>query len=214
MITSHSSLTFCSPERANAPGTSRLEMVIRDSTGTDAYDLEQVTLRIASHEDLPEMTTLSHPWPHTNRQRVCVGHVALQLKTTERIVAFTFGGDLQIQPQDGLTLFILTSPAPILRLEGFDQIPTILANEVAILLAERRGKELPDLERYNRRLADAKPLVLYCACLKALEEKFKDFSHFESHSMLNFSNFIPLEIEALHAENLWPDQVPDLEELL
>ncbi|MEA3439812.1 MAG: hypothetical protein U9R58_05985 [Chloroflexota bacterium] len=87
----------------------------------------------------------------------------------------------------------------------------ILANEIAILLAKRRAEELPDLRSYSKGLVSTDPLVLYCACLKALKEKFNDFyySYSESPSMFAFFNFLTTEIDSLHAENLWPNHVPD-----
>ncbi|MEA3439813.1 MAG: hypothetical protein U9R58_05990 [Chloroflexota bacterium] len=117
------SYTFYPPQRSNAPGSSRLEMIVRESPTGDivgSNDLEQVKLRIAAHEDFAETATLSHPWLHENQQRVCASKIAFILVTSERLIAFTFGGDLQIQPQNGETLFTLTSSAPILRLEDFN----------------------------------------------------------------------------------------------
>jgi hypothetical protein len=209
--------TFYPPERPSAPGSSQLGMVVREPLAgikTGTHDLEQVKLRIATHEDLPELTTLSHPWPHANQQQVCVGNIALHLMTDERIIAFTFGGDLHVKPRDDETLFILASPAPILRLEDFDQISAILADEVSILLAERRVKEFPELDHYRRKLVCTDPLTLYCSCLEALESKFGDSFHPESPSLSAFISFLNTEIESLHAANLWSNHIPDLVSLL
>lgn len=216
MRSNHTSYLFNPPQRPTAPGSPCLEMIVQESptnVRSGSYDLEQVELWLVTHEDLPEMATLSHPWLHGNQQQICAGKIALQLKSTERVIAFTFGGDLQVQPQNDKTYFILTSPAPILRLGRFNQISTILADEVAILLAERRAEELPDLNAYTRRLVGKDPLVLYRACLKALREKYTDISHHESPSIVAFSSFISTEIDSLYAADLWPNRVPDLVDL-
>jgi hypothetical protein len=211
------SYKFYPPQRANSPGSPCLDMVIGEGP-TDlragSHVLERAKLRIPSQQDLPETVTLSHPWPYANQQQVCIGNIALELVTAERVVAFTFGGIMQIQPQNGKTLFTLTSSAPILRLGDFNQISTILGNEVAILLAERRVEELPDLSEYNKTLLCAEPLELYCACLQALNEKYMDFSHPESLSMIEFSIFLTTEIETLRSADLWPNHLPELIELL
>jgi hypothetical protein len=165
---------------------------------------------MATHDDTLEIATLSHPWSYAGRHQVCAGKIALQMKTTERVIAFTFGGDLQVQPQNDETCFTLTSPAPILRLEGFNQISTILANEVEILFAEIRAEELPDLSAYNKRLVCADPFMLYCTCLKALDEKFNDFPYPEFTPMIEFCRFLTKEIDTLHAENFWLDRLPAL----
>jgi hypothetical protein len=192
-------------------------MIIRGSPPVGEagpQNLEQAKVRITNNEGVLETVTLSHPWLYGNQLRICAGNISLHLMTTERVIAFTFGGDMQVHPQNGATLFVLTSPAPILIIEKFNQISTILANKVAILLAERRGEELPDLSAYNQALLCADPLELYCVCLKALKEKSMDFSHPQASSMLAFSSFLTTEIDSLKAANLWPNRLPDLVDLL
>lgn len=211
------SYKFYPSQRPSAPGYPQMEMVIKESptaNGTDNRDLERVKLSMAIQDSLPERTTLTHPWPYGKYGKVYTGNIALQLMENERVIAFTFGGDMQIIPDNRETLFILKSPAPILKLVDFNQIPTILANEVAILLAERRVEELPDLSTYKETLLCTDPLELYCACLKALRKKFMDLSLPESPSMFAFANFLITEIESLRSANLWLNQVPDIDKLL
>lgn len=211
------SYKFYPSQRPSAPGYSQMEMVIKESpptNGADNRDLERVKLNMAIQESLPEITTLNHPWPYGKHAKVCAGNIALQLMENVRVIAFTFGGDMRIIPDKGETLFILKSPAPILKLGDFNQIPTILANEVAILLAERRVDELPDLSTYKESLLCTDPLELYCACLKALRKKFMDLSLPESPSLFAFANFLIAEIESLRSANIWLNQVPDIDKLL
>ena len=211
------SYKFYPHQRSSAPGYPQMEMIIKESpttNGTDNRNIEYVKLSMAIQESLPETTTLSHPWPYGDPGKVCAGKIALQLMENERVIAFTFGGEMLIIPGNGVTLFTLKSPAPILKLGDFNQIPTILANEVAILLAKRRVEELPDLSSYNESLLCTDPLELYCSCLKALRVKFMDLSLPESPSMFAFANFLITEIETLRSANLWPNRVQEIEDLL
>jgi hypothetical protein len=211
MIKDRISYKFHPNQRHNSPGFASLEMIIQGDDKSVSRDLEEATLLIANSEELPETTFLSHPWNRPAQEQVCTGNIALRLKQDEKIIAFTFGGQLQVQSQSDKTVFILTSPAPILRYEGFNQISTILADEVNILLAEKRVREISDLDAYKKRLVCTNPLLLYCTCLKELRDKFTHYVHPDTPSQQSFSNFITSEIETLQSEGLWPNRVPDLE---
>lgn len=212
MRSNHLSYKFHPNRRAGSPGYPGLEIVLRDSNKAGPHDLKQAKLWVGKSEGAAEMVTLSHSCCFT-KQHICVGNIALQLWTDERVVAFTFGGDLQVQQHKDKTLISLTSSAPILLLNKFNRISTILANEAAILIAEIRAEELPDLSVYINKITCIDPLELYCACLKSLKVKFTQSFRPITPSLVTFSRFLTTEIDSLHVANLWPNRVTDLFEL-
>jgi len=217
MISPELDYQFLTPQRPNSPGSPRLDMLIRGHSGgveVDHHELALVSLHMASDEDQPEQVTLTHPALYTGKYQVFAGPIMLQMVNADCIEAFTFGGDLQIQSDNNQTTFSVTSPAPILRLGEFNSIPTMLANEAAILLAKKRADELPELDEYNKRLVFTDPLLLYCSCLRTLENKYNNIPNPEMPSWETFLIFLTSEIESLQAAGLWPKKVPGIVELL
>lgn len=206
---------FHPPEHENAPGGLRLDMLIcRESPALWAA-LEQVRLTVASKEGLPEELTLYHPWTFVKTFRVCPGKVVLIDRRAEQLSAFTFGGDLRIQAEHDETAITLSSPTPILRLDNrVTRPPTLLANEVEIILAERCAEWLPNQSVFKRRLASQEPEVLYAACLLHLVDKFEACLHEDMPHLLDFLVFLQAEIESLKETQRWPTDVPELAALL
>ncbi|MFN2177598.1 MAG: hypothetical protein ACK2U3_16755 [Anaerolineales bacterium] len=210
-------VVFYPPDRKNSPGAPRLDVILRDPSAnqSDGDDFPvRVSMRIAACEDSSEISSFSHPWLYGESQQVCAGMMKISTNKKDNISAFTFGGELDIDTGENSTTLSLHSSAPILRLEDFNSIPTILANEVAILLGERRADELPHMAPYERHLVCVDPLTLYCACLKKLKAKFSEITHTETPSLSLFYIFLETEIDSLERENLWPDNLQDLEALL
>jgi hypothetical protein len=174
------------------------------------FDPEQIRLRIiAPDEDEPQRRIIHHPWIHKYHYRVSAGRMLLIDRKGKKEETFTLGGDLQIQEETDLTICTMVSAAPILHLIRFDSIPTLLAQEIEILLAARKAEWPPNDNSFEKRLAAADPLTLYAVCLKTLEDKFADPNLNEVSYTLLFYNFIQAEIRALHATHLWPSTLPD-----
>jgi SNF2 family DNA or RNA helicase len=89
----------------------------------------------------------------------------------------------------------------------------VLAEETEILFAERRAEWLPDLEAYEQRLTNVSPHDLYTTCLETLRQKHEHVQHLteETHQLIRF---IEDEIHALKVQELWPNKVPTLAEVL
>jgi hypothetical protein len=129
--------------------------------------------------------------------------------------AFTFGGELQIEPDETHTTCVTTSSAPILRVVRRFSLSTMLAVEIEVLLAERRAAWVHDLGAFEKRLAAAEPPVLYRACLEALKEKFQKLV-FEApvEPLRRFGRFLDTETQRLHKAWDRSLHVPALGELL
>jgi hypothetical protein len=205
------------PKRyAHSPGHPRLDVVLPATPSEEHYDPERLRVRVASIHGGVEYIVMHHPWHSaTTRYRACAGRVILWDRRGKEVVAFTFGGDLSIEPGEPHTTCTLTSPAPIILLTGEPTTPRTLAEEVEVLLARRRAAWGLDKKEYEHRLASADPLTLYAACLEALDETLRTFwGGREDERARQFGRFVRAEIGALHAADLWPPAVPALDELL
>ncbi|MCJ7701041.1 MAG: hypothetical protein MUO62_05620, partial [Anaerolineales bacterium] len=87
---------FAPPEYPHAPGSPCLEINIFATPTLQHYDPEQVSLKIVSNDGLSEVLTLVHPWPLGERYRSCVGHVTLNDRKGNKVIAYTLGGELRI----------------------------------------------------------------------------------------------------------------------
>jgi hypothetical protein len=72
---------------------------------------------------------------------------------------------------------------------------------------------LPHIEAYEQRLVNVSPHDLYTTCLETLRQKHEHTQHLieETHQLMRF---IHDEIDALRKQDLWPDKVPTLAEIL
>ncbi len=166
---------FFHPTRVpKAIGHPQLDIVLRPAPTGRHFDPEKVHFEVACVNGGVESLTVHHPWRWpTHHYCVSAGRVIWRDRLDKTVEAFTFGGSLQIEPCESYTACVLTSPAPILRLVSDADIPTMLALEVEVLLAERRAAWVDDPASIEERVAAADPLVLYYSCLKALKGKFK-----------------------------------------
>jgi hypothetical protein len=206
---------FAPPEYPHAPGSPRMAINLYEIPTCQHYDPEQLALQVINKDGFPDSLTVTHPWPQGDEiYRVCVGHATLKDRTNKVMGAYTLGGELTIQRSDDKTHCILKSKAPILQLGKVFKIPTLLAAEIEILVAERAAAWLPDLEKHQKRLAIVDPLMLYTSCLKKFEDKYAKHEHPELAQVIEFRTFIANEISTLKEISRWPRDVPDVEELI
>ncbi len=201
-------------ERPNAPGHPRLDVLLRSVPSGKHFDPMRVRLSIVTKLGRIEFIKVRHPWPLLDHYRACAAGIILQDCKGNIVEAFTFGGDLRIETEDGLSTCVLTSPAPILELIETSSIPVILSEETEILLAERRAGWAHDPSIYDKRLSAADPLILYIACLEAIRKKFEHIPTEESELIREFGQFIHVEIKTLRELHEWPLYIPLIDELL
>jgi hypothetical protein len=206
---------FKPPEYPQAPGSPCLEINIYEIPTLQHDDPEQVILKVVSNERFPEALAVTHPWSQENdAYRVCVGHVNLNDRKGKIVNAFTLGGKLIIQRYDDKTHCELESQAPILQTGKMFEIPSLLADEIEIIIAQRAATWLPDLETHQKRLASMDPFTLYTSCLKKLENKYQTHEHQELTRVIKFRIFISNEISELQKMDRWPKHIPDIEDLI
>jgi hypothetical protein len=205
---------FHSREWSGSPGHPQLDVFLRSVPTEKHFDPIKMTCNVAVEGKDIEFIKVHHPWSLLEHYRACSGRVILQDRKGKIIEAFTFGGDLRIESKESLTIGILTSPAPILELTSTSSIPSILAEETEIIFAERRAEWEPDHTTFNKKLINADPLTLYCACLEALREKFEHSRLLDNDIIHHFAHFIQTEIKVLQKLDKWPERLPTVSKLL
>ena len=203
----------------HAPGYPRVDIYIRPIPSWHHFDPEVLNLLVCSPESegearVAQPLTVYHPWPGEEHYQVLAGPIDLIDRQGQKRDIFSFGGKLTIHSSEELTACTLESPAPLLVEGGLDTLPRVLAEEAEILLAQRRSAWLPGLEDYEQRLIQARPDVLYAACLKALHERFLCLRQSGDQPAQDFCNFLHAEIDALDREGDWPALLPRIEDLL
>jgi hypothetical protein len=209
--------TFYPRAYPHAPGHPRLDITILKIPSGRHFDPMTVhfLVRARSHikSDGVETIKVHHPWPYESQFQACAGRIIIEDRYDKKVEAFTFGGNLNILVRERDTRCVFESPAPILELISPTSIAIVLAEETEILFAERRAAWLPHIEAYEQRLVNVSPHDLYTTCLETLRQKHEHTQHLieETHQLMRF---IHDEIDALRKQDLWPDKVPTLAEIL
>ena len=206
---------FSPPAQADWPGHRQLQIILRAAPTEAHYDPESVSFLTASGSGGADLLTVHHPWPRAESHRICPGRVVLRDRHGKTVQAFTFGGELRIEPEDALTQCTLRSRVPILALLREDSVSTALAMEVEALLATRRAvwdmRQLP--AAFEERLATADPVDVYLTCLQAVSKQLSHLPHLESAATHHLAHFVMAEIHG-DAHSWQASNAPSLEELL
>lgn len=198
----------------NTLGAYRLDINISEAPSGKHFDPAVVYLPVKDSLDLIERLAIHHPWTFANTYRASVGLVEIVDRLGKKQEAYTFGGSLNIETQDVETNCILESPAPILEISSANPAMMMFIEETEILFAQRRAALLGESRDYETLLANADPLVLYMACLKALDNKLEHFNHKEDPRLLKFIKMLHDEEKRLKDKSYAFDLTPDLEEIL
>lgn len=207
---------FSPPCHHDHPCHRQLDIAIHAIPTLQHYDPESARFPVFSDFRGFEYTKVHHPWRRIKNCRVIPGMVIMKDRVGKTVEAFTFGGNLHIETENEYTRCSLKSSAPILPLDIKPTVSTLLADEVKILLAQRRETWYEEHPRttFEEHLAIVDPFILYMFCLDALQNKFSHFPHPDPEYILKFRHFLGTEIQALHEKRLWPKYLPSIEKLL
>jgi hypothetical protein len=194
------------PRRHNEPGYSQIDVNLASEPSEHHFDPERIEVVVESDYGGLDCMEVTHPWSGGRLYRVCAGQFDLIDRKGKHLEAFTFGGELVIVADNLCTTLTLKSPAPILLMFSMHSAPTLLAQEVEILLAQRRAAWEHDPETFDRRLVAADPLALYLACLEAIRQRFAHFPNTEDDFMVKFKHTIKAEID--HLKDEWSPVLP------
>jgi hypothetical protein len=195
-------------------GYPRLDVVLRQEPTEEHYDPEEFELAVLSKQDGIEYLRIYHPWTGESNYRACVGHAHFRDRKQKIINVYTFGGRLSFEVNDDQTICILSSPAPILRLENITSVEFLLAQETDILLAEKAIDSGTSWMALHEKVSRINPQLFYGACLVALEEKYRDFNHEELEHIQAFYHFVKHERQQLEGSGKVEVPIPDFDELL
>jgi len=203
----------CAPEY---PMYRQLDVTLHAQPAERHYDPEVVRFKVASPIWGTEWIKVRHPWQRTDEHHVLPSCVVIRDRVDGIVEAFTFGGELNILAEGDRTACTLESTAPIFPLNNGSSVSTIFAEEVEILLAERRA--VWDVEHprvlFEERLAQVDSIDLYFACLERFQQVFSHYPFLQSESMLHFNHFIRSEIQSFRETHRWPLFVTPIEQLL
>ena len=201
------------PRRESEPGYSQVDIRLAALASGQHFDPEEARLTVVFPPDGVSQLTIEHPWSNEKLYRTCPGHIYIADRLGKHLELFTFGGEAHILTDIQETQVSLRSPAPILVPAGGRREVILLAEEVEVLLAQRRAARENEPEAFERNLANAPPLGLYLAMLLTLQEKYQHLHYGEDESVTRFKHLLRVEVEAV--EEIAPESYGrTLEELL
>nr|MBN1230166.1 hypothetical protein [Anaerolineae bacterium] len=202
------------------PGYPGLDIFLHADPTGQHFDPERVGLTIAAvtpQSAGTEHLSIHHGWHGLDHYTVCASRIILHDRGDKIVEAFTFGGEVHITSEPGLTTVSLVSSAPILNLVHKYplSIPLRLASEVEVLLAQRRAEWAQrDPARFKLLLADVDPRTLYNSCLLALSERFAHFPKTRTEEIGQFIHFLQGAVQELKKAPVEGQAMPMLSELL
>ena len=206
--------TFYPPRNHHDPGHPRLDIFLRPSPTELHFDPEKVELLVVSPKEDFDNLVVSHPWTGIRDYRILPGRILIRDRLDKTAKAFTFGGQLEIHPEEKQTVCTIQSGAPILSLTIERSVAVVLAEEVEIILAERRAARATDLSGFEDRLKSIDPLSLYLASLNTLRLRYKKFPSSVDSLTQKFGHFLLVESQAVQGLHPSPSQLKTLDELL
>jgi hypothetical protein len=191
---------------SNAPGSHRVDICITDIPTQLHFDPERLHCRVKSNSD--DVETLQVRYRKTGMSlgetyTLIAGPISLFDRMGEEVIFFTLGGKLTIQIQEATTFCKIESPVPILQKDRVHRIPRMLAEEIEILLAERRAAWLPNVDHFNKKLATVDPFVLYATCLESIRCSYLRLPVVTNTRAQDMLGFVRREMRVLRERGQW-----------
>ncbi len=205
---------FYPPKSKLAPGSNRLDIVLRETPSGSFFHAQWVQFTARTPHNTLGTIRIHHPWVFEDSYQVLPGFFEIYNEKDEKVEAFTLGGNLKVEQHVNSTLCTLESPAPIFKLNSPEPVLELFIEEIEITLAEQRAALLNESLNYEERILHIEPMVLYQSTLNALIEKFDRSHHKENSQILYLTNFLHAEKRRLEDEGLWQSYLPALENLL
>ncbi|MCB8983721.1 MAG: hypothetical protein H6659_07860 [Ardenticatenaceae bacterium] len=195
-------------------GYEQVDVTLTTEPTQEHFDPEKVHLYVGSGRSVQSLD-IHHPWHLAADYPIIAGRIILTDRRQKHVEVFTLGGQMTITGQPEQTKCVFTSPAPFMDLITGHSVSTLLVNEIEILLAERRAaRNFRISGEFDNLLLAVDPLTLYTCCLHHIREKFKHYPIYYDHVLQHFRYLLQLEIEQLQSDDLWPDHMPELAELI
>ncbi len=202
--------TFSHKQFSVADGFPNLFVYLREEPSHTHFDPEMVTFTAAVHGELRQMTIRFANAPLSEQFTVVAGRIILTDRKQQRVEFFTFGGTMMVGEKPGMVQCMFISTAPIFLLEESESPRALFAEEVEILLAERRANS----DNFEEKLASVDPFRLFAALLKATEAKVEKLPYRRVKKLSKLHAFVVEEVQLLNEFKLFPDGMLSLTELL
>ncbi len=161
------------PHRRSEPGYAGLEVWLSDQVSGLHFDPVYLRVPVADEAGM-SWQNIDHPYHGENHLRLCAGPIDVMGFGEKRLEAFSFGGELTIEPGEEASQAVLSSPAPILVRTSSRTASILLMEEAELLLALRRGVWDEHPGEFDRRLSAAQPIELYHAILESMLARLKE----------------------------------------
>jgi len=194
-------------------GYEQVDVLLAAKPTHEHFDPEKAHILVGSGRNVQSLD-LYHPWRQAREYPVVAGRIVLTDRVQKQVAIFTFGGQLTVTDQADHTHCVFNSTAPFLDLVTVHSVPTLLANEAEILLAQRRAARNLRIGEFDQLLLQIEPLALYTCCLAHIQAKFRQYPNYYDPLVQHFKHQLNLEIERLQLAGVWPAKVPQLGELI
>ncbi len=201
--------TFSHKQFSIADGFPNLFVYLRDEPSQTHFDPEAVSFTEVDNGE-PRKTTIRFPDAQPGKFTVVAGRIILTDRKRQRVEFFTFGGTLMVGEKPGMVQCMFISTAPIFMLQESESPHAFFAEEVEILLAERRANS----DDFEEKLTHADPFQLFAALLKAAEAKVEKLPHQRVKKLFKLHAFVAEEMQLLNQYNLFPNETLSLKKLL
>jgi hypothetical protein len=196
-------------------GYGSLLVAIRKEPTRQHFDPQRLRFRLRDASGDVRWRTASWRSSVDESGPICPGPVILHDRFEKEVEFFTFGGTIDVVSNPSALIYAFRSSAPILELVSPDgTVSDQLAYEAEGILArmEERWLEQYD-EGFAARLTEIAPFSLYTAILNAIILRYQGEPALKTAFRTLYA---ALEQEKAHlsVHGLWPEHVPDVEDLL
>lgn len=202
----------------DSPGYLGLIVAIREKPSQSHFNPEMARLQIGlSGAPGQKWETLRlRPLFHDSRP-LYPGFISLLDGAGRQQQFFTFGGSIEVAQQDGETIYLLRSPAPILLIGNpvieVEETSEAFAEEFEATLAQAHAWWKLDDQGFADRLTKTNPMQLYLACINDLLEKYTGNPDLSRHAHA-FVRQLQSERAWLEETGRWPLYSPSIKALL
>lgn len=194
-------------------GNLRMDVIFHEQPTLRHYDPQSTRCTVARHGS--SETLLIHYGTPPDHYQICAGRILISDRVAKHVEGFCFGGTLDIFHRPQETICVFQSPVPILDMNTYHSTDMLLANEVEILIAERRAAWDPQHPHdFTAHLAQLDPTTLFITSVDALTAKFANHPLLIDPVYRQFFHMLEHERSEWQQNGRWPADVPRLMDLL
>jgi hypothetical protein len=200
---------------AQSPGYPGVVVAMRSHPTEAHFDPESMELCLNTLQSATEHVHLTQRvWRHMPH-RVCAGRITLRDRVSKRVDFYTYGATLDFALGPDITLYSLSSSAPILSLASDDEdsFPEQLVAETERLLARHHARWGRNDAAFVQCLNNIEPMALYFATLRSIRLNYNRHPELRTNFSYLFT-MIQQEIQWQAESGHWADNGPLLMDLL